>query len=394
MKFLALTTTVLAAAKSVWNRGSPFAIMSALWATNEEGKYIIESDGIRLAFTNHGAAVTNLWINNTHGEEIDIVLGLDNGDDYAKLTSNPYLNGVIGRYAGYLSNASYEVNNVQRKVWPNAHNDTSTFNGGDEGWGRQTWDVAVHINNSITFLLFDRQWNGFPGVFASCLTHTVTPYEWRIAFGVTPLLAAGPINLSQQVFFNLDGFRSSPTSTSMMSRGANNTSSMQAQKLPGHQLQLPSSGMRFAIDSQGVPTGDLLSNRKGGEYDFWSSPKTTLDGWHGLDAIFAISHMHPEHKTDNPAAILSSTHSGISMSLYTDQDALRVNTWDWSNEVKKLKLGQGGGEIPQHAAISLEMQNWPDSVNHPEWQNRKTIWGADGLYTSFATYKFSVQGKS
>lgn len=96
MKFLALTTTIFAAAKSVWTRGSPFAVLSALWATNHEGKYIIESEGIRLAFTNHGAAVTNLWINNTHGEEIDIVLGLDNGDDYAKLTSNPYLNGVIG----------------------------------------------------------------------------------------------------------------------------------------------------------------------------------------------------------------------------------------------------------------------------------------------------------
>lgn len=97
MKFLALTTTIFAAAKSVWTRGSPFAVLSALWATNHEGKYIIEAEGIRLAFTNHGAAVTNLWINNTRGEEIDIVLGLDNGEDYAKLTSNPYLNGVIGK---------------------------------------------------------------------------------------------------------------------------------------------------------------------------------------------------------------------------------------------------------------------------------------------------------
>ncbi|KAJ0297777.1 hypothetical protein COL5a_011932 [Colletotrichum fioriniae] len=338
MKFLALTTTIFAAAKSVWTRGSPFAVLSALWATNHEGKYIIESEGIRLAFTNHGAAVTNLWINNTHGEEIDIVLGLDNGDDYAKLTSNPYLNGVIGRYAGYLSNASYEVNNVQRKVWPNAHNRTSTFNGGDEGWGRQTWDVAVHINNSITFLMFDRQWNGFPGVFASCLTHTVTPYEWRIAFGVTPLLFAGPINLSQQVFFNLDGFRYPPKPVSTTSRESNsNTSSTQARRPPSHQLQLPSSGMRFAMDPQGIPTGDLLSNRKGGEFDFWSSAKTMLDGWRGLNDVFAISHPYPEHKMNNPAAILSSTHSGISLSLYTDQDALRVQTWGGSNVNKGKK---------------------------------------------------------
>ncbi|KAB8227685.1 putative aldose 1-epimerase family protein [Aspergillus alliaceus] len=386
MNLWKLSVGILAAVKSVWTRGSPFAALTALWPTNEEGKFIIQSEGIRLAFTNHGAALTNLWLNNTHGEEIDVVLGLDDARGYPSLQSNPFLNGVIGRYAGFLSNSSYPVDGTIYPVTANAHNATSLFNGGDKGWGRQTWDIAVHINNSITFVLFDNRWNGFPGIFASCVTHTVTPYEWRIAFGVTPLLKAGPINLSQQVFFNIDGFRNNAST----SDASNST-------VLDHRLRLPVSGMRFDVDERGIPTGDMKSNREGKEFDFWSADKSIGDevqkGNAGFDVTYALSHKPLGDKEDEPVAILSSKLSGVTMELYTDQDALHVHTWDNNLGGLRLKKGQGAGKVAQHAAISLEMQDWPDAVHHPEWRHRKTIWGMDGLYTRFATYKFSVEGK-
>ncbi|KAH3269460.1 hypothetical protein KXW55_003965 [Aspergillus fumigatus] len=352
---------LLAAVKSVWTRGSPFAALTALWPTNEEGKFIIQSEGIRLAFTNHGAALTNLWLNNTHGEEVDVLLGLDDARGYPSLQSNPYLNGVIGRYAGFLSNSSYPVDGT---IYP-------------------TWDIAVHISNSITFVLFDNRWNGFPGIFASCVTHTVTPYEWRIAFGVTPLLKAGPINFSQQVFFNLDGFR-----------GNASTSDASDSTVLNQWPRLPSSGMRFDVDEWGIPTGDMKSNGEGKEFDFWSADKFIGDevqkGNAGSDVTYVLSHKPLGDKEDEPVAILSSKPSGVTMELYTDQDALHVHTWNNDLAGLRLKKGQGQGKVAQHAAISLEMQDWPDAVHHPEWRHRETIWGMDGLYTRFATYKFSV----
>ncbi|KAH1744275.1 hypothetical protein KXV78_006670 [Aspergillus fumigatus] len=315
---------LLAAVKSVWTRGSPFAALTALWPTNEEGKFIIQSEGIRLAFTNHGAALTNLWLNNTHGEEVDVLLGLDDAR------------------------------------------------------------VILHISNSITFVLFDNRWNGFPGIFASCVTHTVTPYEWRIAFGVTPLLKAGPINFSQQVFFNLDGFR-----------GNASTSDASDSTVLNHRPRLPSSGMRFDVDEWGIPTGDMKSNREGKEFDFWSADKFIGDevqkGNAGSDVTYVLSHKPLGDKEDEPVAILSSKPSGVTMELYTDQDALHVHTWNSDLAGLRLKKGQGQGKVAQHAAISLEMQDWPDAVHHPEWRHRETIWGMDGLYTRFATYKFSVE---
>ncbi len=210
---------------------------------------------------------------------------------------------------------------MTHQIWANAHNGTSTYNGGDKSWGRRKWDIPNHVENSITFVMFDRDYNGFPGLFVSCLTHTVTPYEWRIAYGVTPTLARGPINLSQQVFFNLDGLRSNATNTVL-----------------DHKLHLPSAGLRFRFDEKGISTGDLLSNQKGTKYDFWSDARYIGDRVNqkiesplAYDETFALSHRVPGNKHEYPAAILSSPRSGITMELYTDQDALHVHTWSEKN---------------------------------------------------------------
>lgn len=85
-----------ATASALWSGGSPFAGYTAMWPTNEEGKYVIEAEGIRLAFTNlNGGAPTNLWMNDTNGNEVDIILGLQHAKDYADYTG--LLGGTIGQ---------------------------------------------------------------------------------------------------------------------------------------------------------------------------------------------------------------------------------------------------------------------------------------------------------
>ncbi|KAF5004818.1 hypothetical protein FDECE_8695 [Fusarium decemcellulare] len=336
-----LSVSAIAAVKSAWTRGSPFAAATALFPTTDEGKYVIQAEGIRMAFTNYGGAVTNLWLNNSRGEEVDVVLGLDQAADYEGYPGNPYLNGAIGRYAGFLRGGSFEMDGETYHVATNSHNGSHTFNGGDRGWGRNILDIGSHTENSITFVLFDRSWNGFPGTAASCLTHTVTPYEWRIAFGVTPTKKPGPINMSQQAFFNLDGFKS--RNSTLAEETSDNT-------ILNHHLHLPLSGLRFDTDTSGLSNGDILGNRRGSKHDFWSASRRIGDvlgrdpsfevqdkgqkQWynnrnvgHRYDTTFQLGRTQPWNKEDTPAAVLSSAQSGITMSLYTDQEALHVHTW-------------------------------------------------------------------
>ena len=56
-----------------------------------------------------------------------------------------------------------------------------------------------------------------------------------------------------------------------------------------------------------------------------------------------------------------------------------------------LKKTQGEGVVPPQGAISLQMQDWTDAINHPEWQrDDRVFWNPDRLYTMYSTYKFSV----
>lgn len=203
----------------------------------------------------------------------------------------------------------------------NGNGGTATFNGGERGWGGLTFDIASHTKNTITFVVFDREGkSGFPGTAASCLTHTVTPYEWRIAYGVTPSRTSSPIpiNLSHQVFWNLDGFAASSGKT-----------------VANHTLHLPFSGLRLETSKDGIPTGDIKGNKLNSKYDFWSTARPLGIGLSqaegedgGYNDAFLVSRSQPWSQDTHPVAILASPNSGIKLELYTDQEALHMLTWN------------------------------------------------------------------
>jgi aldose 1-epimerase len=64
---------------------------------DQDGKYTIQSKGIRAQFIPYGASLTNLFILDQHGVERDIVLGFDNATHYAADTTHPHLGGVPGK---------------------------------------------------------------------------------------------------------------------------------------------------------------------------------------------------------------------------------------------------------------------------------------------------------
>lgn len=178
--------------------------------------------------------------------------------------------------------------------------------------------MAVHTKDTLTFFIYDRGANGFPGVSGASLTHTVTPFAWHMSYGSTPMKEAGPLDLSHQVFWNLDGFAENSTRT-----------------IEKHKLSLPFSGLRLDIDDDKIPTGDIHGNKKSSGYDFWSGPRPLAvalnhsgDAPPGLDNTFLTSRSQPWAKDHKPVASLESEQSGVKLDFYADQEALQVVTWN------------------------------------------------------------------
>jgi aldose 1-epimerase len=78
--------------------GSAQTVVSNSSTVQPNGKYQIESEGIRANFIPYGASLTDLFITDVHGIERDIVLGFDNASYYSVDKQHPHLGGVPGQY--------------------------------------------------------------------------------------------------------------------------------------------------------------------------------------------------------------------------------------------------------------------------------------------------------
>ncbi|KAA8571565.1 hypothetical protein EYC84_001563 [Monilinia fructicola] len=346
------------------------------------GKYELSAPGIRANFIAYGASISNLFINDTSGIERDIVAGFDNASYYGVDRQHPHFGGVPGRYANRIRNSSFVIDGETYHVKANEnptkdHPDgVDTLHGGPNGWDWRNWTVVAHTTNSITFSLTDPDGEqGFPGEVISYVTYTLTNLTWSFKMIAVATTKKTPIMLSSHTYWNLDGFANNETATAL-----------------NHSLYLPYGGQRIGTDSILIPTGDIVANQPQSLNDFWSTPKqiganfsnpdllgNCGENCTGYDTAYIINRdaLVPYSWHDSPVARLRSAWSGIQVDIYSDQSAfpslfLRPRT------------------IQQFGCVVMEVEDWIDGINQPEW-GRKQIWGPeDGPYVLEAKYKFSL----
>jgi len=98
-------------------------------------------------------------------------------------------------------------------------------------------------------------------------------------------------------------------------------------------------------------------------------------------------------------ARMRSAWSGVQLDVYTNQEALQVYSCNSMNGSMALKNTQGLRDvpafprtIPQHGCVVLEVEDWIDGINQPEWQraSRQIFGPDDDPYVLQARYVFSV----
>lgn len=106
-------------------------------------------------------------------------------------------------------------------------------------------------------------------------------------------------------------------------------------------------------------------------------------------------------RKQGPVTTLSSPWSGIQLDVFTDQDAFQIYSCNGQNGTMALKKTQGvTGDnkdkfprtIPKYGCVVLEVQDYIDGINNPEWmRGKKQIYEPGGdPYVLQAKYRFSL----
>jgi len=379
------------------------------------GKYWIHAEGISAAFIPYGASITNLLIKDRYGIQRDLIAGFDNASYYTTDPVHPHLGGVPGRYANRIRNSSFEIDGTTFHIEPNENPSpkspagADTLHGGPDGWDYRNFSIVSYTQDSITFSIVDPDGKeGFPGEVISTVTYKLSNMTWEFNMVAVATTKKTPIMLTSHPYWNLDGFANNETQTVF-----------------DHVVYMPYSGQRVGVDSILIPTGDILANKKGSVNDFWSAPKRIGEalepdeggalkdseiegncgaGCTGYDNCWLVNRdsANKRHWDDADEAILNiySPWSGIRLDIYSDQDAVQLYSCNGQNGSLPLQSTQGifGDEenfprtIPQYGCVVLEVQDWIDGVNHPEWgREAKHVFSPGGdPFVLRAKYKFSV----
>ncbi|KAM0239482.1 hypothetical protein ACHAP5_008338 [Fusarium lateritium] len=374
---------------------------------DKDGKYWLSGDGIKAAFIPYGASITNLLIDDQYGVSRDIVAGFDNATHYSIDEAHPHLGGVPGRYANRIRNSTFEIDGKEYKVKPNDNptpespKGADTLHGGPDGWDYRNFTVVSYTDSSITFSIVDPDGKeGFPGEVVSYVTYTLTGHDWDIKIVALATTKKTPIMLTSHTYWNLDGFANNETNT-----------------ISNHSLHMPYGGQRVATDNILIPTGDIIANKKGSVNDFWSKPKMIGDqennkdlkgncGFNctGYDTCYTVNRGQLgqyDWRTQGPVATLSSSWSGIQVDIYSDQDAFQFYSCTQQKGDFPLKKTQGLKDnadfprtIPKYGCVVLEVQDYIDGINNPEWMRlEKQLFEPGGNpYVLQAKYTFSLKG--
>ncbi|KAI1497441.1 galactose mutarotase-like domain-containing protein [Biscogniauxia marginata] len=355
----------------------------------EDGKYTIESLGIRAQFIPYGATLTNLFVKDKNGEEVDVVLGYDNIDYYPEDPGHPVYNSIPGRYVNRIGHGKYTIDN---KTYTTELNDgANTLHSGTNNWSYRTWNVSGTTEDSITFAIQDTSNSslGMLGFVEANVTYSVSNSTWKIKMEAASLEYKTPLMLTQHTYFNLDAYKNTETV-----------------KIWNHTLYMPYSKRYLVADDGALPTGEIATAEANSINDFASSPNLFLGHsqndpkfpgncggggeCEGYNGYFLIDDA-PE---DAVVLSLGSAFSGIKADLQTNQPGVVVYSCNWMDGSADLKSTQGTDEnkkVVRSSCVAIEAQDYVDGINHPEWGRVDAQIGRPGeTYTWESSWTFGT----
>jgi aldose 1-epimerase len=330
-------------------------------------QYVLRNaNGVVAKVMTYGATLTDLLVPDRNGRLGSVVLGFDTFPPY--LGEVPYFGSTVGRYANRIARGVFELNGRQYMLATN--NGPNHLHGGVRGFDKVVWRAEPRDNPqapSITFTYRSADGEeGYPGNLTVKVTCTLTAQnEIALDYSATTDKAT-PINVTNHSYFNLAGEAAGTVLDHDLMIAADQFTPVDATLIPtGEIAPVAGTPMDFTTPTRIGARISLVPGAAPGGYDhnYVLRPQTGL----------AL------------AARLSEAKSGRVLEVLTTEPGIQF----YSGNFLDGKIhGRSGAAYVQHAALCLETQHFPDSVNHPNFPS--AILQPGQTFTSQTVYRFST----
>jgi aldose 1-epimerase len=353
------------------------ALKKSLFGTTKSGLAVTQytltnASQMEVRVMNYGAIITYVGVPDRSGVVRNVVLGLDNFQDYE--TRNPYFGCVAGRYGNRIARGRFTLDG---KSYQLATNDggINHLHGGMSGLDKKFWNTVREIETAdaegveLHYLSPDGEEN-YPGSLDVSITYLLTAHnELRIEYRATTD-APTVLNLTNHTYWNLAGEGSGP--------------------IYDHVLQL-NADRYVPVDAGAIPLGDLAPV-EGTPLDFRAPKVISADirsdhpqiaFGKGFDHNWVINRPSFEDTSLVQAADVTDPASGRRMQVWTTEPGIQFYS---GNFLFATSYGPSRRAYRQSDGLCLETQHFPDSPNQPTFPT--TVLRPGSVYNSATVYKF------
>lgn len=320
------------------------------------------ANGASMTISDYGCRIVSVMVPDKNGELRNVVLGYSSLEGY--LTDTAFLGAIVGRHANRIGDGKFSLNGVDYTLATN--NGPNHLHGGPTGFATRVWDAKIADDKLVFSRISPDGEEGYPGTLKVSVTYGFSD-DNEISISYEAVSDKDTIfNITNHAYFNLNG------------EGSGNVLE--------HELYLDADQTTEVNDTL-IPTGKL-SSVENTPFDF-RTMKTIGRDMENDDPQFQIPHTYDHNFVLNgsglrEAGVLQSKESGIRMTCLTDQPGIQI----YVPAQQVTPAGTSGRPYETAAAVCLETQHYPDSINHDNFPS--IVLKAGDTYKSKTLYHFSV----
>jgi aldose 1-epimerase len=336
-------------------------------ATDVDLYVLTNANGMVAKVMNYGATLTELDTPDRDGKLDDVVLGFENLGGY--LQKEPYFGAVVGRVGNRIAKGRFTLNGTTYQL---ATNDgPNHLHGGIKGFDKVVWDARVVSegkNPAVEFAYRSRDGEeGYPGNCTVKVTYALSDTnELSLSYVVATDMDT-PVNVTNHSYFNLAGAENGGVLDHVLQINADRYTPVDATLIPTGELR-PVAGTPMDF-RQPTRIGERIAQAGGNPVGY--DHNYVLNSGGGSLAL---------------AATVFEPKSGRVMDVLTTEPGVQFYS---GNFLDGTLTGKKGVIYRQYAALALETQHFPDSVNQPGFPSY--VLKAGQTYTSQTVLRFSAR---